>query len=644
MKNLLITGNVISLAAHLCQRLSRQYHMVLAANQTPPIAFGKGVDVLALSDSKTLEHVFQAYSFQSMIFLSTRGEQQSRLSGEADLLSSALALAKRHGVDRVLCLTSGELSRPSEAASERGVLLQAMEQLCTAYRRQGVDVSIVRLPCVFGSGETDTLIGRMLTAAARGETAVLPFARDAQIDFISAAEVAQLVYRLLERDGQPDELLMVRGAETLTVRELTALFGLLGASVSQGTLESGYPPMEGGDFRRRFGFTPSERLSVALDSLYVGIKTSLEKQDAQCGRVRSFLSRHSALVKGASLLLGYGAMEALQMLQDTGRFPALDLRLLYVALMGAAHGLQTGLLAVVFASFSIARGYGAQGMDIFALLHDWKVWVPFAALILTGSITGCAHDKGRKEARSAQETVLTLEKRCSFLQDLYKQSLLSAEQATPSSGQKQERLEEQLAQLRQGQERLEQEWLTLLQREQARWDRERAEKGSMEETGRPVQNRDEETEHPKPPVQGRPPLPNPEKALAAEMAKPGFDAVHKMPQQAPDDGNGPAMRLRPAAEPVIFPDDGKDDDLSLPPAQEELSPLDKGNVSKGADNRFKKQEDLLPNWADPSSEKDRVITTGSPFGKLSPSERRRMLEAMQVRPRPNQGGKPKRKR
>ncbi len=650
MKNLLITGNVSSLAAHLCQRLSRQYHMVVAAHQTSPIAFGKGVEVLLLADQKTLEQVFQAHSFQAMVFLATRGEQQTRVPGETDQLGNALALAKRHGIDKVLYLASGELSRPAEALSERGMLLQAMEQLCLAYRKQGMDVTIVRLPCVFGPGETDTLIGRMLIAAARGETAALPFARDAQMDFISAAEVAQLVYRLLERVGPSEELLLVRGAEVLTVRELTALFGLLGASVSQGTGETGYPPMEGSDYQRSYGFTPSDRLSVALDNLYLGIKTLLEKQDGQRNRIRSYLRSHSALVKGASLLLGYVAMEALQLLKDAGQFPAVDLRLLYVVLIGAAHGLQTGLFAIVFASFSAAREYGAQGADILALLNDWKTWIPFVVLILAGIFTGYARDKGRREARLAQETTRTLEKRCSFLQDLYKQSLLSKDEPVKQEGEKQERLELQLAQLRQGQERLEQEWLMLLKREQARWDSLKAGQDDMEEAARKERLRAEEAL-------------SWEKAHVERQARLKQALLDNALQEEKDrKEQAAAVKLQPSKEPmnemglpqpsqplVKHPNMEEDDDglvLDLSGRFEEEEPKAQGSheAAGGTDTPAKKPEPIKPIWANPSLEKDRVILGGSPLGKLTPAERRRMLESMQVRSKRKPAEKPKRQR
>jgi nucleoside-diphosphate-sugar epimerase len=653
MKNLLVTGNVASLAAHLCQRLSRQYRMVVAAHQEPPIAFGKGIETLLLSGDKTLEQAFKVHSFQAMIFLATRGEQLSSIPGEVDLLSSALALAKRHGVDRVLYLSSGELSRPNEAVSERGMLLQAMEQLCASYRQRGLDVVIVRLPCVFGPGETDTLIGRMLISAVRGETAVLPFARDAQMDFISAAEVAQLVYRLLERDGQPEELLMVRGAEALTVRELTALFGLLGASVSQGAGDTGYPPMDGSDFQRSYGFSPSERLSVALDNLYLGIRTLLGKQEGKKNRVRSYLHRHAALVRGASLLLGFFAMEALQMLQDAGQFPAVDLRLLYVALIGAAHGLQTGLFAIVFASFSIARGYGSQGTDILALLGNWKNWMPFVVLILAGSFTGYFRDRGRREMRSARETVNTLEKRCSFLQDLYKQSLLSKEQQPQPVEEKQERLEQQLTQLRKGQERLEQEWLTLLKREQERWDGQQTAQDDTQEESSQERLLEEDAsglEKARLERQGE------QERLKMALLKKVLKDEKSLPEQAaPSQWQPPKEKLN--EKEAVLPRQSRimeekpflqeDDDLTFenqPPIPDKKAPEKNSHSNfSGAANRPKDPEPLKPNWADPSTEKDQVIL-GPPFGKMSPEERRKMLEAMQVRARQIPHGKPRRKR
>jgi hypothetical protein len=59
--------------------------------------------------------------------------------------------------------------------------------------------------------------------------------------------------------------------------------------------------------------------------------------------------------------------------------------------------------------------------------------------------------------------------------------------------------------------------------------------------------------------------------------------------------------------------------------------------------RPKEPEPKKPNWADPSTQKDQVIL-GSPFGKMSPEERRKMLEAMQVRAKQTPHGSPRRKR
>jgi hypothetical protein len=339
-------------------------------------------------------------------------------------------------------------------------------------------------------------------------------------------------------------------------------------------------------------------------------------------------------------------MEALQMLQDAGQFPVADLRLLYVALIGAAHGLQTGLIAIVFASFSIARGYGAQGTDILALLGSWKNWMPFVVLILTGSFTGYFRDRGRREMRSASETVNTLEKRCAFLQDLYKQSLLSKEPQPQPTEEKQERLEQQLTQLRKGQERLEQEWLTLLKREQARWD------------GQNENDKEEETSKGQPWVKETAGLEKgqlehkgeQERLRAALLNKALIEGQEVSAQLQPPkeklkekEADIPSQHIaKEEKQSFVEEDDSVYEDQPLAFVKKEPEKSSLGGF-EGSAVRQKEPEPLKPNWADPSSEKDQVIL-GSPFGKMSPEEQRKMLEAMQVRARQTPHGKPRRKR
>ena len=657
MKNVLITGNGASLAAHVCQRLSRQHHTVIAAVNVPPIAQAKGVDIVALSKEKTLEQVFQAYAFHAMIFLCTRAEQQSRVDGEADLLSSALALAKRHGLMRVLYVTSGELSRSGDMLSERGVLLQAMEQLCTAYRQQGLEVTILRLPCIFGPGESDTLAGRMLYAAAKGETVVLPFLRDAHVDFVSAAEVAQLIYRLVEKDAQTEALLSVRGAEALSVRELTALLGLLGASVSQGAGTGGHPPMEASPSLRNYGFAPSERFSVCLDSLYTTVKAAVAKQASGSGRIRKFLHRYPAVTKGTSLTLSYAAMEALQYLQNDGILPTADLRLIFVALVSAAHGLQTGLFAVILASFSIARGYGAQGMDLWSLFSDIKALTPFAVLILVGSFTGYARDKGRREAKRAREEAATLEKRCAFLQDLYKQSLLDKDEQPDVPANTQAHIEQQLMQLRHGQERLEQEWTKIIKREQPKWE------------DKPLQK--EETQEfawqERPSVSEQTRVLKEQQELKAELERlrvarqnalqeimQRTDPAAMERQQADqEEHEKKQFRAAPMKPPILLEGaNSAEEDEEAEDIRFETVPIQPA-AKAFADDLFRQDKIILSSRAKEqgnmtvANEKPKPVETqvnDSPFGKLSPDERRQMLEAMQERARNQLGGKPKRRR
>lgn len=633
MKNLLIAGNTASLAPSLCQRLSGRCRVVVAAREAQPMAFGQGVESFALSGGKTLKQAFETHAFDAMVFLTTRDEQQASLPGEADLLSAALALAQGHGIFKVLVVTSGELSREKDASSERGLLIAAMEQLCAAYRAKGLHVAILRLPLVFGPGETDTLIGRMVLMAARGEAAAIPYSPDAQADFISAAEVSQLIVALLDREEALGELIPVRGAETLSVKELTALFQLLGAQVSHGDNEAGCPPMEPGGALECGGFGPIERLSVELDSLFAAAKAAYEKQRDRKSRMRSFLARRPALIRGASLVLGYGALEGLKILQAAGRLPAMDLSLLYVALIGAAHGLQTGLCAVILASFSLAFQYGAQGADIRALLSDYTALLPFLTLLLAGAACGWCHDRGWRAARMAREDAATLRQRCDFLQELYKQQLLAKEKPSLPGKAVDEWQEGPFAQ-------------PILA-------------GELPEAGNMADAGLEQAEEPpqEPVMQG-----HIEEPKISERER--LEEIRIAHKKAEESRRAEQARLKQALadlktfEPPLEEEDtltiaasfAPEDVFGSEEAQEE--PEDQG--MQGYREAWREEPRRFPDPVPvpvaepvpvstsvpvPAPNAERRRSQGSPFGAMSMAERRRMLEAMQVRARTRAAGK-----
>jgi hypothetical protein len=597
------------------------------------MAFGEGVEVFALSNEKALSQAFEAHAFHAVVFLATRGEQLAGLVGEADLLSGALALAKRHDVPRVVCVTSGELNREKDALGERGLLLSAMEQLCAAYRVQGLSVTILRLPLVFGPGETDTFIGRMMAMAARGETAVIPYALEARADFICAAEVSQLVSALLDREEPPEDLLLVRGAETLTIKELAALFGLLGARVSCGENEVGCPPVEGAVLAESCGFVPITRLSVEMDSLFAAAKAAHIKQQGTRGRARAFFARHPAVVKATSLVLGYGALEGLKVLQDAGALPAMDLSLLYVALIGAAHGLQTGMYAVILACFSLAFQYGARGADIRALLGDYTAWLPFLTIILAGAACGYGRDRGFRAARLAREDAATLAQRCDFLQELYKQQLLTKGKPSLSQEAEKERPGEQFAQPILAEALPQSERAADMPREEA-------------DTPQPEpcrQKQPEPCEQEQP--EEAPPMSEQERLHEIRVAHKKAEESRRAEQARLKQVLADLQMAKPSSEHFepfepSKPYEEAEDTLTIvaSPRPEEVPEEPEAKKEQGSLKGRREETKPLP-APNPVPAPERRTSKDSPFSSMSPSERRRMLEAMQVRARARAAGK-----
>ena len=217
-------------------------------------------------------------------------------------------------------------------------------------------------------------------------------------------------------------------------------------------------------------------------------------------------------------------------------------------------------------------------------------------------------------------------------------------------------------QLRQGQERLEQEWMTLLKKEQARW-----EEKPQQEKPQPVNDVSEITVQDKQRVNELTRAEKEQLELKAELErlrKARQSALQEIMdrtepaaggrQQPEQEDNAPKLYRTAPMKPPILLDGAKapvedeekvDIEFEALPPQLEISSLRDDSYrqdkvilsSRNKEMAEKADKSAKPNLVDEDANE-------SPFGKLTPDERRRMLESMQERAKNNFGGKPKRRR
>jgi len=180
--NILITGNLSSLATTLVKELSKQKHrFVLVSNNADQLGFKtEGMIVHSIDPAGDIfRDAMSSYGFDVVIFISTREEQLLKENNfntghQLDGLWNTLELCKQEKPKYFFYVSStevyGDVEDPSEKtapqpSSINGYTLLAGEQYCQRYHSEfGVHFTIVRLTNVYGPDEKSGLVYNLILA------------------------------------------------------------------------------------------------------------------------------------------------------------------------------------------------------------------------------------------------------------------------------------------------------------------------------------------------------------------------------------------------------------------------------------------------------------------------------------------------
>ena len=96
----------------------------------------------------------------------------------------------------------------------------------------------------------------------------------------------------------------------------------------------------------------------------------------------------------------------------------IDFRLMFVMLIGTVYGLNTGVLAAVLASVSLAAGYLRQGTTLMLLFYEPSNWLAFIVYFVVGASCGYVQLRNTEAARFVREENHLLRDRLRFTQRL----------------------------------------------------------------------------------------------------------------------------------------------------------------------------------------------------------------------------------
>lgn len=108
---------------------------------------------------------------------------------------------------------------------------------------------------------------------------------------------------------------------------------------------------------------------------------------------------------------------------DSVYFKIVDVRLLYVVLMGMMHGLAAGTAAAVLQCIMLVIHYKEIGVSGLLLFYNVENWIPFVFYLTAGVISGYTHQKNEQRIRSVSAENGLIRKKYLFLNDAYRESV-----------------------------------------------------------------------------------------------------------------------------------------------------------------------------------------------------------------------------
>lgn len=436
--DILLTGRLLSLSAGISEPMTVHHKVVAASDDLVSGRFGKTVVPFQISPhDPEFERIFHAYNFETVIFFSQQLYASEPYYEEYQDLENCLRLCAKHDVRQFVYLQPGLLGQESGEElpdSDLGMLFSAGSQLCDYYRRRQ-DIAIVRLrvPCLYGRGETASVVGDALHQARSRASILFRGPEGQRCGFLSQEDMGELLLRVVESWPADLETIDVPAASVLTFQELGGLFHTEfptarlsyshTAPTAETVIDSDVP-------RREFDWLPLRRVEEELPALNQALDAAPEKEKSSLfTRLSAFLQAHSFIVKLAELIIGFLLMELLNRVTSTTiQFQYIDFRLLYVVLMGTMHGMKTGLGAAGLASLSLLAASIGGHSNWAATVYNIDTWLPYIFYFLIGTVTGYVKDRLRNDNRFLTEEKAILEDKYVLLNEFYASALQNKEQ------------------------------------------------------------------------------------------------------------------------------------------------------------------------------------------------------------------------
>lgn len=376
---------------------------------------------LVLEDLKRL---FETYHFDKVIYVSEYLNFLGKANSRLEEIQTLLKLCVQFKTDQVVFLSTASAG---PAKTDEGISVRAQESLFLHYKEQdGLSVRIIRCPYLYRADLPGDYFYRLFTQAVSGKPLVMGAAFREQTNFLSAAEIPSFLSLLFDR-WEAGRDIMALPASRLRVFGLLAwkIKTVTGASQAEFS-ETARPEVPSDDFvRRTYGWFAKEDPAEALPDLFAQFQAAYApKKVSLMKRAAGLLGARKPLVIGAEMAVLWILVEVLMdTIYGTSTWNMVDLRLLFVVLMGSIYGMTAGTTAALLATIAVGLSYARTGLSWQVVFYQPINWLPFTMYFVTGAICGHVSQKYRDTIKNSAAEKRLLEEKYMFLLELYQEAV-----------------------------------------------------------------------------------------------------------------------------------------------------------------------------------------------------------------------------
>ena len=420
---ILLTGNTAFLTKEWVDTAFPDDH-VLITHTRGEAALDRSLKAVELDSRQRLSELSTTYQFDRVVYFSAYLQPHGVQEGELDRLRWVLQECRDREVQ--LLYFSGPESSLTPA-SGKALLARTAEELCFQYARTGkIQVKVFRLPYLYALTPGGTAAFDPLFRQMKSGKVVFEEQTGQPLLALCADELADLTARVFDVWTPQPETFLLPAVSPLTQGDFGAALQKLqpGLSVEYGTdTIQAYPPDDQA-VRHQYGWQPRSSLLDDLPELYRIWAGQQAPKKPLLRRLFDKLRQSATLLRLVEILAAWAVSEFLVRATNTdAQFQMVDFRLMYVMLIGTMYGLNSGVLAALLASVSLAAGYLRQGATLMLLFYEPSNWLAFIAYFVVGAACGYIQLRNLEAVRFVKDENDLLRRRLDFTEQLYRDTL-----------------------------------------------------------------------------------------------------------------------------------------------------------------------------------------------------------------------------